>query len=144
MTETVLALVDADGVVVNTIVAPDPSYAATLETMVADPKVDTGPVRFAQALDVTGKSVGVGHRRAASGKFTPPPAPELTAAQRADLDAAAAAETARRDADAFLATLDAKLAAGGQLTQTERDRKDVIAARRSAVTPPPAAAPGKP
>jgi len=130
MSETTFALLDADGTVLNVIVA-DQEFIDGLAAQVADPDVDTGDLTFDKAVDVTGKGVGPGHKRAKNGKFSPPVIPPPTPEEIAAQEAVEAADAQRAEDDAFLDTLDGKVRKGTSLTQDERDRKDVILARRS-------------
>lgn len=129
MAETLYALTDADGVVTNVIVA-DQAFIDALPAQIDDPDVDTGDLSFHKAFDVTGKNVGIGHKRSSNGRWVAPTPPAPT---QDELDAQAAAQAAadaRAADDEFLAGLATKLDGGGSLTQDERDRKDVILARR--------------
>lgn len=132
MAETLYALVDDEGVVTNVIVA-DKAFIDSLGEQIEDPDVDTGDLAFAKAYDVTDKGVGIGHKRAANGKWVapaPPAPPEPTEDELAAQKAAQAAADQRAADDEFLDGLATKLNTGGSLTQDERDRKDVILARR--------------
>lgn len=129
MAETLYALVDDEGVVTNVIVA-DKEFIDSLGDQIEDPDVDTGDLAFAKAYDVTDKGVGIGHKRAANGKWVAPTPPEPTEDELAAQAAAQADAEQRAADDEFLDGLAAKLNTGGSLTQDERDRKDVILARR--------------
>lgn len=148
MSETTFALTDANGLVVDTIVA-SPEYIKELEKNVSDPNVDTGPLVFAKAYDVTGQRVARGHKRAADGKWTAPEpeadvpriSPKPTQAQLAEQAAKDTAAKAQADAqarqraedDAFVKALQTKQ--GKQpFTQDERDRMNLILLSRG-ITP---------
>lgn len=124
--ETLYAVLDADGVVENVIVA-DADFIAELQSNIADPDVDTGAFTSDQRfVDVTDKGVGVGWKRAGNGRFTAPVPPEPTPEELQAQEDAEAAATRRTADDAFLAGLQDKVAAGESLTQDERDRMALI------------------
>jgi hypothetical protein len=128
MGETVFALLDADGLVLNVIIA-DQAYVDELAAQLDDPDVDTGSIEFARAVDITGREPmpGIGWTRAGNGRFVAPEPPEPS---QAELDAQA--EQDRRAADdAFIADVLERVAAGGALTDTERDRLELVRLARS-------------
>lgn len=120
--ETVYALTDADGVVINRIVA-DAAYIKELGAQIADPDVDSGDLTFAKAYDVTSKDVGIGYRRASNGQWVrPEPTPEqIEVQERVEAEAAARAED-----DEFVAAMKEKARAKQSFTQDERDRLQAI------------------
>lgn len=138
MAETIIGLLDADGVLVDVIVVKSDNQAAALLADLADPAVDTPPhlagvkasVDLAGAKDASGSPPGIGHRRAGgrwSAPKAPVPVPEVLSAE------AKAAAAARADDDAFVAATLTRLRKGGgqPLTQAERDRLDVIRLSRT-------------
>lgn len=118
MAETEFALCDENDVVINKIVA-DQAFIDVLAQRIADPNVNTDGLEFAKAYDVTGKNVGVGHKRSTNGKWVAPtPTPDEVAAQ----EAAQAAADQRAADDAFIAEMKAKTDGGDSLTQDETNR----------------------
>jgi hypothetical protein len=132
VSETLFAIIDGSGAVVNVIVA-EQEFVDSLPDLIADDGVDTGDLTSAHKfVDVTDKDPqpGIGWTRAANGKFVAPAVPEPT---QAELDARAAAEAAaeaRAADDEFLAGLQTKVAAAESLTQDERDRMTLISLTR--------------
>ena len=141
MAETLFAVLDADGVVENVIVA-DQEFIDSLSDAIADPDTNTGTLtpkhRFVDVTNVDGaadggpgSAIGIGWKKAKNGRWVAPTPPEPT---QAELDARAAAEAqnAQRAADdEFLAAVQAKVNAGTSLTQDERDRLTLINASRA-------------
>lgn len=131
--ETVFAVLDADGVVINKIVAGQ-EFIDTLIEHIADPDIDSGEYdesnRF---VDITDRDPqpNIGWARAKNGRFIAPVPPEPTAEEVAAREQAEAEASARADDDAFLAELDTRVRGGGRLTQDERDRMDLIRLRRT-------------
>lgn len=127
--ETLFAVVGADGVVENVIVA-DQEFIDSLSAAIADPEHDTGALTADHKFyDVTGKDPqpGVGWTRAKNGRFSAPTPPEPT---QAELDAQAAADQRAADDD-FLASIRNKVDAGTELTAAEQTRLTFISASRA-------------
>lgn len=118
--ETLYALTDAEGVAVNVIVA-DAAFIKELGAQIADPDVDTGDQAFAKAYDVTGKNVGIGHRRVGT-KWEEPPVPEPTSEEIESRKQAEADAIARADDNAFITAMQTKARGKQSFTQDERDR----------------------
>lgn len=124
MTETLFAVVSADGVVENVIVA-DEEFVISLSMQIADPGVDTGGFShdqtFVNVTDLDPRP-GVGWVKDGSEFIAPIPTLEDQVAQEA-----ARAEAEQRSADdEFLAGIQAKVTTGKGLSQGERDRMDLI------------------
>lgn len=110
--ETIYAVLDTSGLVVNTIVA-DAAFIKSLPGAIADDTIDTGGLTpDLKYVDITGNDPqpGPGWTRASNGRFTPPPAPDPAPEPAPDPDQVFVTEAAQRLAD------------GGTLTQDERDR----------------------
>ena len=128
MSDRVFALVDANNVVVNTIVA-DPEFITALPEMVKNSKLDSSSaLAVAKIHDVTGKVVGIGHQRSASGDWIPPrPIPP----SKEELDAIAA----QKAEDARIQAFRAKVGPGKPgLTQAERDELHLIMITRGVIS----------
>lgn len=123
MTESVFAVVGADGTVGNVIVA-DQEFIDALVDAIDDPDHDTGSYTADDKFfDVTGTNPrpGIGwtvKNKKFSEPVVPDPTPEELAAQQA---AEQAAQSAADDAE-FRTAMQDKLRSGGSLTQDERDR----------------------
>ena len=79
MTETLYAIIDADGLIVDRIVA-DAEFVKALPDMIADEDVDSGNLDPSHRyVDITDRDPmpGIGWTRGRNGRFTPPPEPEL-------------------------------------------------------------------
>lgn len=130
MTEIVYAVVGSGGVVENRIVA-SAEYVADLKKHIQSDDVDTGDYRPDHKFyDVTNLDPGpdVGWIRSKNGRYAPP---ALTKEELAAQEASRVAAETRAADDTFLEDVAVRLAEGGSLTRDERDRKDVIMARRS-------------
>lgn len=131
MVEQNYALLDASGAVINVIVA-DKDYIDNLPKLIADSTIDTGPLQFAEAVNITGKRVMIGHIRGADGTFSPrkPTQAEL------DAQAASAAAIAQRAAeDARILILRNKTGPGNPgLSPSERDELNLLLLSRT-ITP---------
>lgn len=78
MSETIYAIVDSTGIVINTIVA-DKSFIDSLPAIIASDEIDSGYLDASnQYVDVTSVNPrpGFGWKRLGKGKFEAPPAPE--------------------------------------------------------------------
>ena len=128
MSEQTWALLDADGVVANVIVA-DEEFIASLDDLIDDPDTDTGDLAKGKRyrVDDLDEPVSVGWKRSRNGRWVAPVPPEPT---EEELAARAAAEQRAAD-DAWLADALGKVRGGGKLTQDERDRLALIQASRA-------------
>jgi hypothetical protein len=128
MTETIYALTDSNGIVIERIVASK-EFIDSLPKLINDPNVDTGNLEFSKAYDVTGQNVSLGHKRMSNGTWSKP---EPT---QEELDAAATIEaerTQRQTEDARITALRAKVGPGKPgLTQADRDELNLIMLSRS-------------
>lgn len=128
MTDRVFALLDANNVVVNTIVA-DPEFITSLPEMVKNSKLNSSSALAASKIhDVTDKVVGIGHQRSASGEWVPP---KPISPSKEELDAIAA----QKAEDARIQALRAKVGPGKPgLTQAERDELHLIMINRGVIS----------